>query len=32
MPAHPKYPHLFAPLDLGFTQLKNRILMDSMHT
>ena len=32
MPAHPKYPHLFAPLDLGFTQLKNRILMGSMHT
>lgn len=32
MLAHPKYPHLFAPLDLGFTQLKNRILMGSMHT
>ncbi len=27
-----KYPHLFAPLDLGFTQLKNRVLMGSMHT
>ncbi|WNC74180.1 NADPH-dependent 2,4-dienoyl-CoA reductase [Thalassotalea psychrophila] len=26
------YPNLFAPLDLGFTQLKNRILMGSMHT
>jgi len=26
------YPHLLAPLDLGFTQLKNRILMGSMHT
>ncbi len=26
------YPHLFAPLDLGFTQLRNRILMGSMHT
>jgi len=26
------YPQLFTPLDLGFTQLKNRILMDSMHT
>lgn len=26
------YPHLFQPLDLGFTQLKNRILMGSMHT
>ncbi|CAH0478348.1 unnamed protein product [Peronospora belbahrii] len=27
-----KYPHLLQPLDLGFTQLKNRILMGSMHT
>jgi 2,4-dienoyl-CoA reductase (NADPH2) len=26
------YPHLFQPLDLGFTTLKNRILMGSMHT
>jgi len=26
------YPHLFAPLDLGFTQLRNRVLMGSMHT
>jgi len=26
------YPHLFEPLDLGFTQLKNRVLMGSMHT
>ncbi len=26
------YPHLFAPLDLGFTTLKNRVLMGSMHT
>ena len=26
------YPHLFKPLDLGFTQLKNRVLMGSMHT
>ncbi len=26
------YPHLFAPLDLGYTQLRNRILMGSMHT
>ncbi|MFC6440207.1 NADPH-dependent 2,4-dienoyl-CoA reductase [Bowmanella sp. JS7-9] len=25
------YPHLFAPLDLGFTTLKNRTLMGSMH-
>ena len=30
--SHPLYPHLFAPLDLGFTQLKNRVLMGSMHT
>ncbi|WP_438989685.1 FAD-dependent oxidoreductase [Polaribacter sp.] len=27
-----KYPHIFQPLDLGFTTLKNRILMGSMHT
>ena len=26
------YPHLFTPLDLGFTSLKNRALMSSMHT
>ncbi|MCA4825418.1 MAG: NADPH-dependent 2,4-dienoyl-CoA reductase [Serratia rubidaea] len=26
------YPHLLAPLDLGFTTLKNRVLMGSMHT
>lgn len=26
------YPHLLQPLDLGFTQLKNRVLMGSMHT
>ena len=30
MPA--SYPHLLAPLDLGFTTLKNRVLMGSMHT
>ena len=30
MPA--AYPHLLAPLDLGFTTLKNRVLMGSMHT
>ncbi|MEO9802462.1 MAG: NADPH-dependent 2,4-dienoyl-CoA reductase [Reichenbachiella sp.] len=30
--AHAKYPHLFEPLDLGFTTLKNRALMGSMHT
>jgi len=29
---HPKYPYLLAPLDLGFTKLKNRVLMGSMHT
>jgi 2,4-dienoyl-CoA reductase (NADPH2) len=27
-----KYGHLFAPLDLGFTTLPNRIVMGSMHT
>ncbi|MBO0593519.1 NADPH-dependent 2,4-dienoyl-CoA reductase [Cellulophaga sp. E16_2] len=27
-----KYPHIFEPLDLGFTTLKNRIIMGSMHT
>ncbi len=26
------YPHLLAPLDLGFTTLRNRVLMGSMHT
>jgi 2,4-dienoyl-CoA reductase (NADPH2) len=26
------FPHLLAPLDLGFTQLKNRVVMGSMHT
>ena len=29
---HEQYPHLLAPLDLGFTILKNRVLMGSMHT
>jgi hypothetical protein len=29
---HTRYPHIFNPLDLGFTRLKNRILMGSMHT
>ncbi|PHV12699.1 NADPH-dependent 2,4-dienoyl-CoA reductase [Chitinimonas sp. BJB300] len=29
---HAPYPHLLAPLDLGFTTLKNRVLMGSMHT
>ncbi len=27
-----RYPHIFSPLDLGHTTLKNRILMGSMHT
>ena len=31
MITHP-YPHIFEPLDLGFTTIKNRILMGSMHT
>jgi 2,4-dienoyl-CoA reductase (NADPH2) len=26
------FPHLLAPLDLGFMQLRNRVLMGSMHT
>jgi 2,4-dienoyl-CoA reductase (NADPH2) len=30
--AAPHYPHLLAPLDLGFTTLRNRTLMGSMHT
>lgn len=29
---HPKYPHLLSPLDLGFTTLRNRVIMGSMHT
>lgn len=29
---HNKYPKLFEPLDLGFTTIKNRTLMGSMHT
>ncbi|MCO6486779.1 MAG: NADPH-dependent 2,4-dienoyl-CoA reductase [Phaeodactylibacter sp.] len=29
---HEQYPHLLAPLGLGFTTLKNRVLMGSMHT
>ena len=27
-----RYPLMFSPLDLGFTRLKNRVLMGSMHT
>jgi len=30
--SHAPYPHLLAPLDLGFTTLKNRVLTGSMHT
>jgi 2,4-dienoyl-CoA reductase (NADPH2) len=26
------FPHLMSPMDLGFTQLKNRVIMGSMHT
>jgi 2,4-dienoyl-CoA reductase (NADPH2) len=26
------YPHLLSPLDLGFTTLRNRMIMGSMHT
>jgi len=29
---HAHYPHLFEPLDLGFTTIKNRAIMGSMHT
>ncbi len=32
MTANKNYPKLFQPLDLGFTTLKNRSLMGSMHT
>ncbi|WP_395011428.1 FAD-dependent oxidoreductase [Undibacterium sp.] len=30
--ANPHFPHLLEPLDLGFTQLCNRVMMGSMHT
>ncbi len=29
---HSKFPLLFSPLNLGFTSLKNRVIMGSMHT
>ncbi|NOR19668.1 MAG: NADPH-dependent 2,4-dienoyl-CoA reductase, partial [Xanthomonadales bacterium] len=32
MSADTNFPHLLSPLDLGFTTLKNRVLMGSMHT
>ena len=31
-PGVAKYPNLLEPLDLGFTKLRNRTLMGSMHT
>ncbi len=31
-PVSPHYPNLAAPLDLGFTTLRNRVVMGSMHT
>ncbi|MET1163085.1 MAG: 2,4-dienoyl-CoA reductase FMN-binding domain-containing protein, partial [Pseudoxanthomonas sp.] len=30
--ANPHYPRLFEPLDLGFTRIRNRVLMGSIHT
>ena len=32
MTGHAKYPNMFSPLKLGHTQVRNRILMGSMHT
>ena len=32
MSTESRFPHLLAPLDLGFTTLRNRVLMGSMHT
>lgn len=32
LPGLALYPHLLQALDLGFTQIKNRVLMGSMHT
>ena len=32
MTAESAFPYLLSPLDLGFTTLKNRVLMGSMHT
>lgn len=29
---HPKYPHIFAPLQIGRHRVKNRIIMGSMHS
>ncbi len=32
MTPHPRYPHVFSPLQIGRHTIKNRILMGSMHT
>ena len=32
MSVETRFPHLLSPLDLGFTTLRNRVLMGSMHT
>jgi 2,4-dienoyl-CoA reductase (NADPH2) len=32
MSGQQRYPHLLKPLDLGFTTLRNRVIMGSMHT
>ena len=32
LPGHSKFHRLFEPLDLGFTTIKNRAIMGSMHT
>ena len=32
LPGHEQYPRLFEPLDLGFTTIRNRSIMGSMHT
>ena len=31
-PARATFKHMLKPLDLGFTTLKNRVIMGSMHT
>lgn len=30
--SHSQFPHMFEPLDLGHTSIRNRVLMGSMHT
>ena len=32
MTTNTRYPKLLEPLDLGFTTLRNRVIMGSMHT